>query len=311
MDTRHAVGLDIGGTHLRATIGNGNGELREFVSEKTDSRNIERQIYRMLDGYSDFDCIGIGSVGPLDSARGVITNPPNIKIRNLRIVELLEKKYGVRSRLLNDCVAGVYGERSFGAGKGMDNIVYVTMSTGVGSGVIENGRLMLGKDGNGHEVGHCQVDADIRLECRCGSFGRHWEAYSAGINMPNFVKHMLDTKYKGRKSRLRDIKNMAPKDFFEAAPGDDVGEQILEDFGRINASGIANVVNAYDPELITIGGSVALNNQELVMGPINRYLKDYSINRVPKVMITPLKKDIILAGAVAYILDITKDDGQA
>src|SRR5271167_3396124 len=144
---RYAVGLDIGGTHLRATLGNEKGELKEFISEKTDSKKIEQQIYRMLDNYSDYDCIGIGSVGPLDSVRGIITNPPNINIRNFRVTSALEKKYAVKSMLLNDCVAGVYGEKVFGAGKKYNNIVYVTLSTGVGSGVIANGSLVLGKDG--------------------------------------------------------------------------------------------------------------------------------------------------------------------
>ncbi|MDE1860395.1 MAG: ROK family protein [Candidatus Micrarchaeota archaeon] len=304
---RHAIGLDIGATHIRATLGNEKGELKGFISEKTDNKGIEQQIYRLLDSYSDYECIGIGSMGPLDSFKGIITNPPNINIRNLRIVELLEKKYGVASRLLNDCAAGVYGERAFGAGKNLENLSYVTMSTGIGAGVIQDGRLLFGKDGNGHEIGHCEVDADIRLKCRCNCLARHWEAYGAGINIPNFVEQMLLMKYKGKNSRLRQIRNMTAKDLFDAAEDDKVAAQLLDDLGRINASGIANVVNAYDPELITIGGSVALNNQRQILDPIKRYISEYTINRLPKVMITPLGKDVILAGAVAYILDATKD----
>lgn len=303
---RYAVGLDIGATHVRAALGNERGELSRLVSERTDSRNIEAQVYRILDGYSGYGCIGIGSVGPLDSVRGIITNPPNIRIRNFRIVSKVERRYGVRCALLNDCSAGVYGEMSFGAGKGVSNLAYVTISTGVGVGVIEDGRLLMGKDGNGHEAGHCGVDADIRMKCGCGCTGRHWEAYSSGTNIPGFVRRMLGTKYRGRASKLRGLgAGMTAKDFFDIAPGDRVGIGILDDLGRINASGISNVVNAYDPELITVGGSVALNNQALVMGPIRRHIKSYSINRVPRIVITPLKKSIILAGAVAYMLDAT------
>ena len=154
--------------------------------------------------------------------------------------------------------------------------------------------------------GHCEVDADIRLSCRCGCFGRHWAAYAAGISMPNFIKQVLLTKYRGRKSKLNAKRNITPKEFFSIASDDKVGSEILEDLGRINASGISNIINAFDPELITIGGSVALNNQKEILDPIKRYVKDYSINRVPKIMITPLKNDIILAGAVAFILDETK-----
>ncbi len=305
---RYAIGLDIGGTKIRSALGNEKGELSEFLSEETDSMRIEEQIYRMLDSYSRYDCIGIGSMGPLNSEKGIITNPPNTKakIRNLKIVSLLEKRYKVRCKLLNDCIAGVYGEKAFGAGKGVKSLAYVTFSTGVGSGVIDNNRIITGKDGNGQEVGHCGVDADIRMACRCGCLGRHWAAYSAGISMPGFIKQMLLTKYRGRKSKLSARRSITPKEFFDIASNDEVGSELLEDLGRINASGISNIVNAFDPELITIGGSIALNNQEEILDPIKRYVKDYSINRVPKIMMTPLKGDIILAGAIAFILDATK-----
>lgn len=300
---KHAIGLDIGATHIRTALGDEKGKLHEFISERTESSGIEQQIYRMLDRYSNYDCIGIGSMGPLNSRTGIITNPPNIKIRNFKVVSIIEKKYGVKCVLLNDAVAGVYGEKRFGAGKKVENLVYVTISTGLGAGVIENNRLVLGKDGNGHEIGHCGVDANIRLKCRCGSYGRHWEAYCAGINIPNFVRHMLTTKYKGKKSRLSKIAITA-KEFFSIAREDEVGSMIIEDLGRINASGISNIINAYDPDLITIGGSVALNNHKAILGPIKKHIKEYSINRIPRIIITPLKNEVILAGAIAYALDL-------
>jgi glucokinase len=91
---------------------------------------------------------------------------------------------------LNDCAAAVLGERHFGAGKGLENLAYVTLSTGLGGGAIVDGHLLIGKDGNAVEVGHITIDPGSSLICGCGSPG-HWEAYSSGSNIPNFVKHSL------------------------------------------------------------------------------------------------------------------------
>ncbi len=301
---RNAIGIDIGGTNIRVAVGDEKGRIFDMASERTDPRNMEKQLLRMIDSKKvDFDGIGIGSAGPLDSVNGIITNPPNMDIHDFRIVDILRKRYDVECTLLNDCIAAVYGEAARGAGKGLQNVAYVTISTGIGCGVIESGKLLLGKDGNGHEMGHCGVDAEIRMKCGCGSMGRHWEAYASGSHLPDFVKHMLSGKYKDAKTVLRG-QQITPKKFFELAAEDSTGAALLDELGRINASGIANVVNAYDPELITLGGSVALNNLKQVIDPINEYVKDYAINRVPKIIATPLGEDPVLVGAIAYALKI-------
>ena len=118
----------------------------------------------------------------------------------------------------------------------------------------------------------------------------------------------MATKYKGEKSSLVEkASGLTAADVFGAVGSDNVAKKIVEDdIGKANASGISNIINAYDPDLITIGGSVALNNPELTLNPINKYLKDYAINKLPKIMISPLGKDVVISGAVAYVLDSTK-----
>jgi glucokinase len=193
----------------------------------------------------------------------------------------------------------------FGAGKGFDNLVYMTLSTGIGGGVFVDGHLLLGKDGNASEVGHMVIDIEERLRCGCGKRG-HWEAYCSGKNIPNYVRIRLnETVY--RDSSLRKRVNgwsqeETTKMFFEEAEkGDKTALDIVEDIGRLNAAGFASVINLYDPSIITVGGSMALNHESLILNPIKKYVPNYVINRVPEIQITPLGEDVVLMGAIAIV----------
>lgn len=293
--------IDIGATNLRVGLVREGGEILRQHSERTDGEGVMEQIYGQLDSYPEFSGIGIASVGPLDSKKGIITNPPNINIRNLGIVKLLEKKYGKNAILLNDCVASVLAERAFGMGKGLENLVYVTLSTGIGAGVIVDGNVILGKEGNAHEVGHFIVDTESKLKCGCGSYG-HWEAYCAGKNIPNFARHLLESEYAGKESALKRVGALSTEQIFKLAATDKVASEIVDRIGRINGIMIANIINTYDPELITIGGSIAINNKERVLAPILKYAKEYSINKMPRIAITPLEEKIWIYGGAAGFL---------
>lgn len=194
----------------------------------------------------------------------------------------------------------------FGAAKGLDNSAYVTLSTGIGCGAIVNGILSLGKDGNAHEVGHFVIDLEGRLKCSCGRPG-HWEAYCSGRNIPNFVRMRLQemssetVKNSLLFKRFRgDFSNLKAADLFASAKERDrVSVKLVHEIGVLNAMGFANVVNAYDPSLITVGGAVTLENQELVLPPIKRHVGKYALNRIPRILVTPLGDDVVLYGAVA------------
>jgi glucokinase len=167
----------------------------------------------------------------------------------------------------------------------------------------------LGKDGNSHEVGHFVIDYEGRLTCGCGRRG-HWEAYCSGRNIPNFVRmrlkdmpektvkeSLLLKRIKGNLSRLTAV------DLFAAAKrNDNLSVKLINEIGILNAIGFANVINAYDPSLITVGGTVTLRNKKMILAPITKHVKDYAINRVPRIRVTPLGDDASLYGAVAAIL---------
>jgi glucokinase len=297
------VSIDVGSTNLRIGLVERAGKsLRMIYKKPVDCREFMEQIYDVVDGVGKFDGIGISMPGILDMNKGILCYAPNLNLRNLNVVELLQNRYHVDVSLSNDETAAVMGEKLFGAGKKFENIVHISFGTGIGCGVIVNDRLLLGKDGNAHEVGCCTIDVFATLRCSCGAIG-HWEAYCSGYGIPNFTRKLLDTVYKNDKSELRDIKDLTASQVYKTARHDAVADKIVKEIGRLNAMGVANAINCYDPELVTIGGGIALGQPDAVMEPILKHVKEHTINRMPKIMITPLGEKAGLYGAVVDFLD--------
>jgi len=304
------IAVDIGATNIRVATGGSDG-LHEKLSELTETRKgadgVSQQIIRLIGDVTDGkpDSIGIGSIGPIDLDRGEITNTPNYPFNYTPVVRPLEEHFGVKARLVNDCAAAVLGEQRFGAGKGHSNLVYVTISTGLGGGAIVDDHLLQGKDGNAPEVGHITIDANSDIKCGCGSYG-HWEAYASGSNIPRFALKLMKSSW--RRSLIADliggdIDLLTSKTVYDAAKqGDEVALSVVAEIGKINAVGFANITNLFDPELITVGGSIALNNPRLVLDPIRENFNKHLINRKPEIMVTPLGGDAVLIGALALAM---------
>jgi glucokinase len=310
-----AVGVDVGATNLRVAIGNDRGEILKRVEERTDKSHgpegIGEQIVRLIRSLGldvgSIGGIGIGSLGPLDIKKGSILIGPNLPFNNVPLKEPLEKVFQCPIKVLNDASSAVLGEKIFGVGKGIDNLCYVTISSGIGCGAIVDGKLLSGKDGNAHEMGHTVIDMEARLRCGCGRWG-HWEAYCSGNNLHNYVRLWVEQNHEEdslRVSRLFEfsqgrIDELSAKTVFDcASQGDELSTRILEDVGRLNAIGFANIISAYDPQLIAVGGSVTLNNEEQVIVPIKKHLNQFSVNRPPEIRVTELGSDAGLYGALA------------
>jgi glucokinase len=286
--------------------------LLEKIMERTDRENgsmgISAQIIRMIKSFEidGLSSIGIGSIGPIDICTGSILNTPNLPFKSIPVLEPLTFEFHVPVRMLNDCSAAVLGEKRFGAGKGLRHLVYVTLSTGLGGGAIVDGNLLVGKDGNAVEVGHLTIEADSPLACGCGKKG-HWEAYSSGKNIPNFAMLLLrDTEIEGSlllKLAGGSKESITSEILFTAAKKHDiVALKIVNKIGKVNAIGFANVVNIFDPQLITVGGSVALENPDLILEPILENIEKHTINRIPEIIITPLEDEAVLYGGLAMAI---------
>lgn len=311
------LGVDLGATNVRIALANMEGEILLKKTEKTTGgtgSDVVKQIIEMGESAlkslsvtkKEVKAIGIGSIGPLDLRKGLVVNPPNLRVGTIPIVDGLGKHFKTKVRLLNDCVAAVLGEKKFGAGRDLENIVYITISTGIGCGVIVDGHLLIGKDGNAHEAGHTVVDKDGLLECGCGKRG-HWEAYCSGRGIANYTRLLLqkiDVEFLD-KSLLTKYSDNNPSKitselFFKAVrDGDELAIRILDKINMLNAIGFANIIDMYDPELITVGGSVVLHNSEHVLKPVREQVSQYAMNRLPEIKLTPLGEDIVLYGALA------------
>jgi len=320
MNNKFVVGVDLGATWVRVALSDEKGNILGKLSEKTykgeNGEKISEQILNMIFKLIEktrvpgISAVGIGSIGPLDMKRGVIIKPANLPFENVPLVEPISSKLNVPVYLVNDCTAAVIGEHRFGAGKDLDNLIYVTLSTGIGGGAYVNGHLLLGKDGNAVEIGHMVIDFEGRLKCGCGKRG-HWEAYCGGANIPNFAKLILDEIDKRKKEEsllfklIRgNLSDLTTEVIFRAAnEGDEISLHIVSEVGKLNAIGFANVINVYDPSLITVGGSIALNNPILILDPIRRNVKKYAVNKIPEISLTPLGSDIVLYGAIALALN--------
>ena len=317
---KYVMGVDLGATWVRVALSDERGRFVEKAQERVDKSSetaISNQIVRLAEstlqkkGISSghLEGVGIASAGPLDLKEGRIVKPPNLPFEQVSITKPIIKKLNVPIYLINDCAAAVLGERRFGAGKGLDNIVFVTIGTGIGGGAIVDGHLLLGKDGNAVEIGHFTIDSQERLKCGCGRRG-HWEAYCSGKNIPNFirmrVRELEETKVNQSlllKNVEGDLSTLTSEDLFAAAKkGDVLSLQLVEDIGTLNAIGFANVINAYDPSLITVGGSVVLRNKRFVLPIIREKAKHYVLNRFPKIVASPLAEDVGIYGAIAVVL---------
>jgi len=316
----HWIGIDLGGTWVRVAVSDKSGHFLAKTSEKVDkssARAISDQMIRLarfLCRKHGFDPksvkgVGIAATGPLLQEEGVLIHPTAIPFDCVPITKPISEDLDTQSCLINDAAGAALGEKMFGAAKGLDNYAYITISTGIGCGAIVNGTLLLGKDGNAHEVGHIVIDYEGRLTCGCGRRG-HWEAYCSGSNIPNFIRMRLrDEPRKDVEESLllkmagEDPSRLRATDLFTAArKADRISAKLVEEIGVLNAIGFANVINAYDPSLITVGGTVTLKNRAMILNPIRKHVKDYALNRIPKITITLLGDDVGLYGAIAAAL---------
>ncbi len=315
---KYIIGVDVGATNTRIALANQKGDILDKVRFRTPNKGdrltiantIRKTIKEKYGKYIDKVVgIGIGTIGPVDLKKGMVINAPNNPIRTFDLREPLMEWLGKPVYVANDCVAAVWGEYLFGAGKGHQNIVYITLSTGIGGGVIVNGVLLLGKQGNAHEIGHMVIDYNSKFKCGCGGYG-HWEAYASGANIPRFAKYLLETENIPEEFKKTDLYKLimnneatTEKIFEYAKKGDGLALFIVNKVSQANIVGVANTINVYDPEVVTIGGSVALYNEELIIKPIVENVVKHLVTTPPKIMKTPLGDDVVLKGAIALIVN--------
>ncbi len=305
--------IDVGATKTRIAVARGDGTLvekhvwRTPIRGKEVTQRIVEKAQALAEKY-DVVGVGVGTIGPIDVSQGRVISAPNGPREGFELGRPLREALRKPVYVVNDCVAAVWGELHYGVARGYENIVYLTLSTGIGAGIIVDGHLLLGKRGNAHEVGHIVVDFERRMQCGCGGWG-HWEAYSGGANIPRFASKILEDmkSSSGLKETetyraYREGRLTTPLIYKLALQGDPLAKHIVNEVNKINKAGIESIVNMYDPEIIIIGGTIALQNPELTYKPLKQYI-DSAIGVVagakPKIVLTTFGDDVVLVGALA------------
>ncbi len=285
------IGVDFGATYLRFGIVENGVVLKKvvFATPKTAGGVIDafRKAFKILhsSGISKKSPVGIATIGPLSAGGEIVKGSPNVKGLKINFRKIVEKFHDGELVVLNDCTAAVLAEGTIGRWRRYDNIVYISISTGIGGGVVVNGHLLEGKDGNAAEIGHIVVDYKSNVRCGCGGLG-HWEALCSGMGLPKLALSLLGQK----------IWKTAPEIFHAAYRKDKRAMMVLEKMALLNAAAFASVINAFDPEIVVVGGGVALNHPKETVINAEKLLKKYALLRA-RIEMSSLGADGPLLGA--------------
>jgi len=275
--------VDIGGTNVRAGVLDKQANIlrdarRPALADQGMSKTVEQVAEALREamdnqGIAPEDLVGIGMgvPGRHDSARGVCLFSPNFAdCRDVEVTPPIENEFGVATYMLNDVTTATLGEHRFGAGKGADHIVMITLGTGIGGGVISDGELRLGSTEGFSEVGHMVIDVD-GPECGCGNHGC-WEALAGRDAIIERAAIKLQT---GRDSLLGerveyDVSRITPAVIAECArEGDGLCLEVMAEIGHYIGVGIANLIQLYNPEVVVVGGGIAQAG-DVLLGPARR-----------------------------------------
>ena len=281
---KYRIGVDVGGTNVKIALVDKEGSI--VYSNTTPTRaemgyeytisNIKQAIVDLMKetktDKTTIEGIGFGFPGQIDCDAGVVRVSPNIPgWNNVPIAKIVEKEFGIPTKVDNDVRCAALGELAFGAGKGCKNLVCITVGTGIGSGLIINGKLVRGADNAAGEIGHIKLQMHDGPICGCGDSGC-LEAFASG---PSIVAMAQEYILGGKSTKYRELANpeITPYVVAEAAKqGDKVALKIFERMGKYIGIGLASVVNLLNPEKIVIGGGVA-DAGDILFTPIINTLK--------------------------------------
>ena len=306
--------VDLGGTNVRAAVVDARGALAGFVSNPTEAdrgpAHVIRRVLHTLDAslaaashrLSDMRAIGVGAPGPLDWRTGVVHRSPNLPgWRNVPLAALLRDATERPVYVDNDANGAALAEFAYGANAGVDNMAYITVSTGVGGGLILNGELWHGVYGSAGEIGHMTVDYN-GPQCGCGNVG-DVEAIASGPHLAAWVAAQIRA---GRETSLADRLDetgaLSGRDVVEAArDGDELATQALQRAGRAVGFAVVNLTHVLNLELAIVGGGIARAG-ELLLDPIRRTVERYALpGTASDLRVEPwsLHEDVGLLGAAA------------
>lgn len=318
-ENHHVIAVDLGGTKIEAALISPTGQIlgRERVPTMAAAGQTQviKQIYLGIDNLraqtnvdtAEIAGICIAAAGPVDMDRGIITTAPHLPgWQSVPLGKIIGERYQIESFLINDAKAAVLGEHRFGAGRGVNNFICITLGTGIGGGIIINGKLYFGQNGAAGEMGHMTID-NHGLKCACGNTGC-WETLASGSAIARETTRRLAA---GEVSLLRALlKNGA-----DAVTASMVGEAARQNdplalnviawaAGHLG-TGLVNLVNIFNPEMIAIGGGLAKIGPRL-LDPAIALVRQRAFKLMAdnvKIVPSKLGDDIAVMGAAAYVFE--------
>lgn len=273
----YRIGVDLGGTNIAVGLVN---EEKKIVVKKSLPTGAERPAEEIVKDIAtlcrevcaeqqiavdEVACIGIASPGVANSQTGVVEYANNLPFVQFPIAKLLGEQLHVNNvKIANDANAAAWGEAVAGAAKGTKNSVMITLGTGVGGGIIINDEIYCGFNCAGGELGHIVIQVD-GAPCSCGRCGC-WEAYSSATALIRMTKEKIEEcRATGRKTVMADAPKVSGRTACDAMrAGDEAGKEVYDKYIKYLASGLATIINIFQPEVISLGGGVSNEGQSLI-----------------------------------------------
>lgn len=306
----YRIGIDLGGTNIAVGIVDEQHHILEEISVPTGATRpyvdviadmisaVEQALSAAKLTAADCASIGIGSPGNCDSDRGVVVRAYNLGWFNVPICEILQRHFGIPVRISNDANVAALAEAVAGAALDCRNMVLITLGTGVGGGIIIDGKIYAGMRTAGAEMGHSLLVLDGE-PCSCGRNGC-WEAYAS---VTALIRQGKQAAAEHPESLLAGVKDMMGIDIFCCADrGDAIAQQVIDRWCDYVAAGLTDIVNTLAPEKILIGGGISKQG-ERILQPIRRYVADHCFGQhegaIPEIQCAMLGNDAGIIGAAA------------
>ena len=274
----YRIGVDLGGTNIAVGVVNENLELVKKLSVPTGATRPGEEIVAdiaklCVDVCKEVGCeledivsIGIATPGIANHDTGVVEYANNLPFSQFPIAALLKAQLGgkVNVKIENDANAAAWGEACAGAAKGTTNSVMITLGTGVGGGIIIDNKVYSGFNYAGGELGHIVISVD-GAQCSCGRKGC-WEAYSSATALIRMTKEKIEEcRATGRKTVMLDAPKISGRTACDAMrAGDEAAKEVYDEYIKYLASGIATIINIFQPEVISLGGGISGEGQSLI-----------------------------------------------
>jgi len=310
------LAIDIGGTKIIAAIISSKGKIvaKEYHPTLAGEgvQAIIGWLFLAIDNLlkknnidpSQLHSISIAAAGAIDFDRGVVTSSPNLPgWHNVPLRDIVSRKYKVNTFLINDANAAALGEHEFGAGRGVNNLILLTVGTGIGGGIIINGRLYSGPSGSAGEIGHMTIDVN-GPRCSCGNIGC-LEMLASGTAI---AREAIRRISQGEDSSLTHlvkgkIENITAEKVEAAARGgDSLASEVISQAATYLGVGMVNLVNIFNPEMIIVGGGVAKMG-ELLLEPARQVVKGRAfplLAQAVRIVSAQLGEDAGVLGAAAF-----------